>query len=53
MEWLQTLVWIFRGGEKSLIAFVAVVCLLSFWVPLEPATNSRMDAVSDVREGDQ
>lgn len=53
MEWLRTLVWIFRGSEKSLIAFIAVVSLLSFWVPLEPAGNSPTNAASDVREGDQ
>lgn len=35
MEWLRTLVWIFRGGEKSLIAFIAVATALAWVVPMD------------------
>lgn len=35
MEWLKTLVWIFRGAEKELVAFVAFVALLMQWLPQE------------------
>jgi cell division protein FtsL len=38
MEWLRTLVWIFSGGEKSLITFIAVATVLAFFVPLDQQT---------------
>lgn len=38
MEWLRTLVWIFRGSEKSLIAFIAVATGLALSVPLDRQT---------------
>lgn len=35
MEWLRTLVWICRGGEKGLIAFAMFVVMLSIWLPVD------------------
>ncbi len=35
MEWLKTLVWIFRGGEKDLIVLVIFVVSLMLWLPLD------------------
>jgi hypothetical protein len=41
MEWLRTLFWIFRGSEKSLIAFIAVAMVLALSVPLERQTEAQ------------
>lgn len=42
MEWLKTLIWVFRGGEKELIAFVALIALLMFGLPFDHGSHPPM-----------
>ncbi len=46
MEWLQTLRWIFKGGEKSLVAFFAIVGMAAFVLPLDPDAGLRADSAA-------
>ncbi len=51
MEWLHTLRWIFKGGEKSLIAFFAIVGMAAFVLPFEPNPGSRTDSAAASQAG--
>lgn len=50
MEWLQTLRWIIKGGEKSLIAFIAFVGMVSFLLPLDAGVDPRMDTTAAAQQ---